>query len=411
MQSLDTLENGIPIMDMVLSAYAAAELLRFYAGIADTIKGESINSGPELMTITVKEPLGVCAIIIPWNNPTIMLAKAIGPALAAGNTVIVKPAEQTSLSALFIANLTKQINLPNGVFNVLTGDGPSVGALLTEHMLVDKITFTGSTQVGQSILIASAKSNLKRVTLELGGKSPLVIFDDVNVDKAAQLAFNALFVSNGQICCCGSRTYVHESIYDRFVKATVKLASQRKLGNPFNPQVQQGPQVDQQSVDKIMQMIESGINQGARLIVGGKKGSLSEPNSMGTDRLFVQPTVFVDVDESMQIGKEEIFGPVQCIFKFKTIDEVIERANKTRFGLAAGVLTNDINKALKFANSVRSGTCWINCYFVVRPQTPFGGFKMSGIGRDFGEESLKEHVETKTITINLLNDKNDYLFG
>lgn len=411
MQSLDTLENGIPIMDMVLSAYAAAELLRFYAGIADTIKGESIKSGPELMTITVKEPLGVCAIIIPWNNPTIMLAKAIGPALAAGNTVIVKPAEQTSLSALFIANLTKQINLPNGVFNVLTGDGPSVGAPLTEHMLVDKITFTGSTQVGQSILIASAKSNLKRVTLELGGKSPLVIFDDVNVDKAAQLAFNALFVSNGQICCCGSRTYVQESIYDRFVEATVKLTSQRKLGNPFNPQIQQGPQVDQQSVDKIMQMIESGIKQGARLIVGGKKGTRCEKNLIGTDRLFVQPTVFVDVDESMQIGREEIFGPVQCIFKFKTIDEVIERANKTRFGLAAGVLTNDINKALKFANSVRAGTCWINCYFVVRPQTPFGGYKMSGIGRDFGEESLKEHVETKTITINLSNDKNDYLFG
>ncbi|KPM11114.1 hypothetical protein QR98_0096810 [Sarcoptes scabiei] len=406
--SLDSLENGIPITEMIHCTRAAAEILRFYAGAVDKIKGETLPMDQQRWTMTVREPLGVCAIIIPWNSPTLMLAKTIGPALATGNTVIVKPAEQTSLSALFIAHLTTLAGLPGGVFNVLTGDGPNVGAHLASHMDIDMITFTGSLEVGRKIMAASAESNLKKVTLELGGKSPLVIFDDVDVEKAAQLSSNAIFVSNGQVCCCGSRTYVHEKIYDRFLKECVKLAENRIVGDPMDPKTQHGPQVDESAVEKIMTMIRSGLNQGALLMTGGKKG-LKKSLSNGIDDYFIQPTVFANVDESMSIGQEEIFGPVQSIIKFSSLDEIIERANKTKFGLAAGIITNDINKALKFARSVRAGTCWINCYFVVRPSTPFGGYKLSGVGREFGEEALRQYTETKTITINL--DESNYLFG
>ncbi|KAH9414084.1 uncharacterized protein LOC113793411 [Dermatophagoides pteronyssinus] len=414
--ALDSLENGIPIREMLHTSYASAEIFRFYAGIADKIKGETLPTacGDDLMTMTVRMPLGVCAIIIPWNSPTLMLAKTVAPSLAAGNTVIVKPAEQTSLSALFIAHLTTLIDgFPPGIFNVLTGDGHGVGSPLAEHMDIDKITFTGSTEVGQSIMAASARTNLKRVTLELGGKNPLVVFDDVpDIEKAARLATNAIFVSNGQVCCCGSRTYVQEKIYDQFVEACVRFARDRIVGNPLDINTEHGPQVDQQSIDKIIRMFQSGIDQGARLMIGGKPGTVkSLPTGHNSSvRYFIQPTVFADVNEQMQIGCEEIFGPVQCIMKFKTLDEIIERANQNKFGLGAGVLTPNINRALRFAREVRAGTCWVNCFFVVRPQTPFGGFRMSGFGREFGEEAMKEYMETKTISINLKMD-NEYLFG
>ena len=412
---------------------AAAAILRFYGGLADKIKGETIPSDGNFLTITLKEPMGVTAIIIPWNSPTLMAAKTVGPALAAGNTVLLKPAEQTSLSALFIAHLSTLLpELPPGVLNVLPGDGRT-GAMLSAHASIDKITFTGSTEVGQSILAASARSNLKRVTLELGGKSPLVVFEDADVEQAARLAFAALFVSNGQVCCCGSRTYVHASIYERFVEETRKLALARVVGDPFSTATEQGPQINEEAVEKVLRLIESGVREGARLVVGGRPGTKDrralEGGGGGQERLFIEPTVFADVTEAMTIGREEIFGPVQQIFKFETFEEAVALANRTRFGLAAGVVTKDAQRALAFAKTVRAGSVWVNCYvssrssilklelkglplqqFVVRPQTPFGGFKMSGIGREFGEAAINEYVETKTITINM-DEGGALLFG
>lgn len=329
-----------------------------------------------------------------------MLAKTLGPALAAGNVTIVKPAEQTSLSALFIAHLSTLVPLPPGVFNVLTGDG-QVGKHLVEHEQVDKVTFTGSTEVGQSIMAASGLTNLKRVTLELGGKSPLIIFDDVDPRKAAKLASASIFVSNGQVCCCASRTYVHEKIYKEFVEASKQIAQSRVLGDQFDERTEQGPQIDEQSADKIETMVAMGIKQGARLITGGKRATKY-------NQLFYEPTILVDVNESMSIAREEIFGPVQLIIPFRDFDDVARRVNETKFGLAAGIVTNDMSRSIRLARLIKAGSVWLNCYFVVRPSTPFGGFKKSGIGREFGEKAIEEYVESKTIVFNL---SDELIFG
>ncbi|CAG2173873.1 unnamed protein product, partial [Oppiella nova] len=269
--SLDTLENGLTINDTKHSMQFAVQLIRYYAGWTDKIQGKTIPSDGNITTITRIEPKGVCAIIIPWNSPVIMLAKTMGPALAAGNTVIVKPAEQTSLSALYIASLVKEAEFPSGVFNVVCGYGAITGSALSEHMDVDKITFTGSTAVGKLIQQASGKSNLKSVTLELGGKSPLVVFNDADVDEAVHLAHFAVYVCNGQVCCAGSRTFVQEGIYDEFVKKSAEVAAARVVGDPFNTKTVQGPQVNAQQLNKILELIESGVKEGAKLETGGKR--------------------------------------------------------------------------------------------------------------------------------------------
>lgn len=322
-----------------------------------------------------------------------MLAKTMGPALAAGNTVVVKPAEQTSLSALHIASLVREAKFPSGVFNVVPGYGPTAGAAIAEHMDVDKITFTGSTAVGKLIQEASGKSNLKSTTLELGGKSPLVIFDDADVDEAAELAHFAVFVCNGQVCCAGSRTFVQEGIYDRFVKRSIELANSRAVGDPFNTSTVQGPQVNAQQLDKILELIDSGIKEGAKLETGGKR--------IGNKGYYVEPTVFSGVSDGMTIAREEIFGPVQQIIKFKTVEEVIQRSNDSIYGLGSGVVTKDLNNVLMYSQGVQAGSVWVNCYFAVTPQTPLGGYKMSGFGREFGQNAIYEYTEEKTITIRL----------
>ncbi|CAG2173872.1 unnamed protein product [Oppiella nova] len=348
-----------------------------------------------ITTITRIEPKGVCAIIIPWNSPVIMLAKTMGPALAAGNTVIVKPAEQTSLSALYIASLVKEAEFPSGVFNVVCGYGAITGSALSEHMDVDKITFTGSTAVGKLIQQASGKSNLKSVTLELGGKSPLVVFNDADVDEAVHLAHFAVYVCNGQVCCAGSRTFVQEGIYDEFVKKSAEVAAARVVGDPFNTKTVQGPQVNAQQLNKILELIESGVKEGAKLETGGKR--------IGNRGYYVEPTVFSNVRDDMRIAREEIFGPVQQIIKFKTMDEVIRRSNDTIYGLGSGIVTKSLDNVFTYSQAVKAGTVWVNCYFVVTPQTPLGGYKMSGFGREFGENALYEYTEEKTITIRLVN--------
>nr|XP_003700432.2 PREDICTED: retinal dehydrogenase 1 isoform X1 [Megachile rotundata] len=389
--ALETLDNGKSYENAVFDIESSISTFRYYAGWCDKIFGDTIPADGNLLSFTRKEPIGVVGQIIPWNYPFAMLAWKWAPALAAGCTIVLKPAEQTPLSALYAAALAKEAGFPPGVVNVIPGYGPTAGAAVAEHPDIRKVAFTGSTEVGRLIMQAAGKSNLKRISLELGGKSPLVVFDDVDVKEAAEIAHNAIFANHGQNCCAGSRTFVHAKIYDQFVNYAKQLALKIKVGDPFDPQTQQGPQVNQEMFDKVLGLIKSGKEEGAVLEAGGERE--------GSVGYFVKPTVFSNVTDNMRIAKEEIFGPVQSILKFETMDEVIERANNTTYGLAAGVLTKDIDKALVFAQTVEAGSVWVNCYDALTPQTPFGGFKQSGIGRELGAEGIKEYVETKTVTI------------
>ncbi|XP_043284639.1 retinal dehydrogenase 1-like [Venturia canescens] len=391
--NIETLDNGKTFASSLGDIEASVGTLRYYAGWCDKIHGNTIPTDGGNFSMTIKEPVGVVGQIIPWNYPLMMLAWKWGPALAAGCTIVLKPAEQTPLSALYVASLVKEAGFPPGVINVVPGYGPTAGAALAEHPDVRKIAFTGSTEVGHKIMAASAKSNLKRVTLELGGKSPIVIFEDADISEAASVAHEALFGNHGQSCCAGSRTFVSSKIYDAFVKEATKLAVAKKVGDPFDAETDQGPQIDQEMFDKVMGLIESGKAEGATVETGGARD--------GSVGFFIKPTVFSNVTDDMRITKEEIFGPVQSILKFDTMEEIIERANNTFYGLAAAVITNDINKALTFARSVDAGSVWVNCYDAITPQTPFGGYKKSGIGRELGEDGLEGYLETKTVSIKL----------
>ncbi|XP_015428442.1 PREDICTED: aldehyde dehydrogenase X, mitochondrial [Dufourea novaeangliae] len=389
--TLETMDTGKTFTNTLPEVYYSASAIRYHAGWCDKITGDTIPTDGNYITFTRKEPVGVVGQIIPWNYPFAMLVWKWAPALATGCTIILKPAEQTPLSALYAAALVKEAGFPPGVVNVITGYGPTAGAAISEHPDIRKIAFTGSTDVGHLIMQAAGGTNLKRVSLELGGKSPLVVFDDFDVKEAAEIAHNAVFANHGQNCCAGSRTFVHVKIYDEFVNHAKQLALQRKVGDPFNSETQQGPQIDEEMFNKVLGLIQSGKEQGAVLETGGER--------MGKVGYFIKPTVFSNVTDNMNIAKEEIFGPVQSILKFETMDEVIERANNTKYGLAAGVLTKDIDKALVFAQAVESGSVWVNCYDAIANQTPFGGFKESGIGRELGAEGIKEYLELKTVTI------------
>jgi aldehyde dehydrogenase (NAD+) len=391
---LESLDNGKPV-----AVARAADLpltiacFRYYAGWADKVQGKTIPIAGDYFCYTRLEPVGVVGQIIPWNFPLLMLAWKLGPALATGNTIVMKPAEQTPLTALRVGELIVEAGFPEGVVNLLPGYGPTAGAAIANHMDVDKVAFTGSTEVGHLIMEAAAKSNLKRVTLELGGKSPNIVFADADMDQAVEGAHFALFFNQGQCCCAGSRLFVEEKAYDEFVERSAERARKRTVGDPFDPATEQGPQVDQTQFDKVMGYIDAGKRQGAKLVCGG--------NRVGDRGFFIEPTVFADVADNMTIAQEEIFGPVQSIIKFRTIDEVVDRANNTMYGLAAAVWTRDIGKAHAIANSVRAGTVWINCYDVFDAAAPFGGFKQSGIGRELGEYGLQQYTEVKTVTVKL----------
>lgn len=387
--SLETLDNGKPYamsygVDVPLSLGA----IRYYAGYADKNHGKTIPLNGEYMAYTRHEPVGVCGQIIPWNFPLLMMAWKLGPALATGNTIVLKPAEQTPLTALYVAQLTKEAGFPAGVVNVVPGFGDA-GAALVESMNVDKVAFTGSTPVGQLIKQGAGRTNLKRVTLELGGKSPNIIFDDCDLDKAVEGAHFGLFFNMGQCCCAGSRTFVHEKIYDEFVQRSAERAKKRTVGNPFDLNTEQGPQIDLEQQNKILELIESGKKSGAKLVAGGKK--------YGDKGYFIEPTVFCNVTDDMRIAREEIFGPVQQLIKFKTVDEVIERANNSEYGLAAAVYSKDIDKINTVVQGVKAGTVWVNCYNVIDAQAPFGGYKMSGNGRELGEYGLEAYTEVKSV--------------
>ena len=391
---LETLDNGKPLSkSLAVDLPLSIQCYRYFAGWADKIQGRTLPVDGNYFSYTRSEPIGVVGQIIPWNFPLIMQAWKLAPALAAGNTVVLKPASNTPLTALRVGELIVEAGFPPGVVNILPGSGSVTGMAIAQHMDIDKVAFTGSTEVGHTILAAAANSNLKRVTLELGGKSPNIVFADADLDAAIEGAHFGLFFNQGQCCTAGSRVFVQDSIYDEFVERSVTLAKRRIVGNPFDRKTDQGPQISQEQLDRVLQYIESGMREGAQLLCGGHR--------IGDRGYFLEPTVFAGVRDEMTIAREEIFGPVMSILKFSDRDEVIRRANHTCYGLAAAVWTRDIANAHAIAHALKAGTVWVNCYDIFDSAAPFGGFKQSGIGRELGEYALHEYTEVKTVTIQL----------
>ncbi|XP_059649002.1 benzaldehyde dehydrogenase, mitochondrial-like [Cornus florida] len=394
--ALETWDNGKPFEQSAnIEVPMLVRLIRYYAGWADKIHGLTVPADGLHHVQTLHEPIGVAGQIIPWNFPLLMYAWKVGPALACGNTVVLKTAEQTPLSALYVSKLFLEAGLPPGVLNVVSGFGSTAGAALAKHMDVDKLAFTGSTEVGKIVLELAAKSNLKPVTLELGGKSPFIVCEDADVDKAVELAHFALFFNQGQCCCAGSRTYVHERVYDEFVEKAKARAMKRVVGDPFRKGIEQGPQVDSEQFEKILKCIRSGIDSGATLETGGER--------FGTKGYYITPTVFSNVQDNMFIAKEEIFGPVQSILKYKDLNDVIRRANASRYGLAAGVFTQNLSTANTLMRALRVGTVWINSFDTFDAAIPFGGYKMSGHGREKGIYSLSNYLQVKAVVTPLEN--------
>jgi len=399
LSSVESLDNGKSLGLAKGDVGAVAGCLRYYGGWADKIEGKVIDTTPDNFNYTKQEPIGVCGQIIPWNFPLLMLAWKIAPALATGNTIVLKTAEQTPLSALVFATLIKEAGFPAGVVNIVSGLGKVAGAALSAHMDVDKVAFTGSTVVGRQIMKAAAGSNLKKVTLELGGKSPNIVFNDADIDNALSWVNFGIFYNQGQTCCAGSRIYVQSGIYDKFIERFKQRTAANKVGDPFAPGTFQGPQVSKLQYDRVMGYIQDGKAAGATIEHGGERH--------GDKGYFIQPTIFSNVTEDMKIVQEEIFGPVCTISKFETEEEVLKTANNSIYGLASAVHTSNLNTAIRVANKLRAGTVWVNQYNMLHHQLPFGGYKESGIGRELGEAALANYTQTKTVSIRLA----DALFG
>jgi aldehyde dehydrogenase (NAD+) len=393
---IDTINMGAPISRTTGNRRAIVGRLRYYAAMATAMHGETIENSSlsEILTYTVKEPVGVVGGITPWNGPMMTAVWKVGPALATGCTIVLKPAEWASLSALRLGELVMEAGIPPGVVNVVPGYGSVAGAALAAHPDVDKITFTGSTATGQSIIRASA-GNLKRLSLELGGKSPDIVFADADLDAAAPGAAMAVFANSGQICSAGTRLFVERKVYDEFVDRVARIGASLKVGNGLDADTQIGPLVSSKQLARVTGYLDSGKAEGARVAVGGER--LTDGDR--ADGYFVAPTVFADVEDNMRIAKEEIFGPVISAIPFDDIDEVIRRANSTMFGLASGVWTRDVSKAHRLSKAIRAGTVWVNCYQAMDPAVPFGGYKMSGYGRESGLQHLDEFVNVKAVWI------------
>jgi aldehyde dehydrogenase (NAD+) len=396
LSALDTVDMGAPLSRTRAYRGRALGMLRYYAGQATALHGETIeNSLPgEIFSYTLKEPVGVVGAIIPWNGPLTATIWKIGPAVATGCTVVLKPAEEAPLTSLRLAELCMEAGIPAGVVNVVPGYGETAGAALAAHPDVDKVAFTGSHITGQSIIRASA-GNLKRVSLELGGKSPDIVFADADLDAAVPGAAMAVFANSGQICSAGTRLFVESSIYDEFVGRVAEYGKQLKVGNGLDPNTQVGPLVSQQQYDRVSDYLAIGQKEGARALAGGGKlteGALAKG-------YFVQPTVFANVEDTMRIAQEEIFGPVISAISFKDTDELIKRANATMFGLGSGVWTTNVSKAHGVAKALRAGSVWVNCYQAMDPAVPFGGYKMSGYGRESGKQHVEEYLNVKAVWV------------
>ena len=393
MATLETLDNGKPYAESLnVDLALAVKCFRYYAGWADKLHGKTCPVDGNFFSFAKHEPLGVVGQIIPWNFPLLMAVWKLAPALAVGCAVILKPAEQTPLTALRLAELIHEAGYPAGVVNVLPGYGPTAGHAISSHHDVDKVAFTGSTEIGKIVMETAAKSNLKRCSLELGGKSPLIICEDADIDDAVAAAQVGVFFNQGQVCTASSRIFVQERVYDIFVDKLVAATRKRTQGNGFKD-VQMGPQVSAEQQETVWKYIKAGKKEGADCIVGGKP--------IEESGYFIQPTIFTNVTDDMTIAREEIFGPVMSIMKFRTLDEAIKRANKSQYGLAAGIFSRDINTVFKYANQVKAGTVWVNTYNSFDTAQPFGGFKQSGTGRELGEYALELYTEVKTVMIKL----------
>ncbi len=396
---LETLDNGKPFAVAKAADVAlAADMFRYMAGWATKIEGNTISlnvpyaPNSEFQAFTLKEPIGVVGQIIPWNFPLLMAAWKLGPALATGCTVVLKPAEQTPLSAIRLGELIQEAGIPDGVVNIITGFGETAGAAIAGHDHVDKVAFTGSTEVGKLILKAAA-GNLKKVTLELGGKSPNIVYDDADLNTAIAGAADAIFFNQGQVCSAGSRLFVQKGIYDEVVAGVSEIANNMKVGNGFDASTQMGPLVSREQFERVSGYLKAGIADGAMATAGG--ATLDRPG------YFVQPTVLKNATCDMSIVREEIFGPVVAAMPFTDDAELIGQANNSAYGLAAGIWTRDISKAHRLAKSVMAGTVWINCYSIFDAALPFGGYKQSGWGREMGHAALENYLQTKSVCISL----------
>ncbi|EDO17288.1 hypothetical protein Kpol_538p48 [Vanderwaltozyma polyspora DSM 70294] len=390
--SIESLDNGKSIQNARGDVQLVINYLKSTAGIADKIDGQLINSGSNYFNYTKREPLGVCGQIIPWNFPLLMWAWKIAPALVTGNTVVMKTAEATPLSALYVSQFIPKAGIPPGVFNIVSGFGKIVGEAITTHPNIKKVAFTGSTKTGIHIY-RSAATTLKKVTLELGGKSPNIVFGDANLKNAVQNIMTGIYFNSGEVCCAGSRVYVQDTVYDQLIEEIRAAAENVKVGDPFNENTFQGAQTSQMQLTKILEYVDIGKKEGATLVTGGER--------IGNKGYFVRPTIFSDVREDMRIVKEEIFGPVVTISKFSTIDEVVKMANDSEYGLAAGIHTSNINTAVKVADRLKAGTVWINTYNDFHPCVPFGGFNASGLGREMSMEALNGYLQVKGVRAKL----------
>ncbi|KAJ7198022.1 aldehyde dehydrogenase [Mycena pura] len=371
----------------------AIQIVKYYAGWADKLTGQTIETDEKKFAYTRHEPIGVVGQIIPWNFPLLMFIFKIAPALATGNTIVLKPSEFTPLTALKMCSLIQEAGFPKGVVNVLVGYGNTVGQAIAEHMGIQKVAFTGSTLVGRKIMAAAANSNLKNVTLELGGKSPSIIFDDADLEQAVNWAAHGIFWNHGQACCAGSRIFVQAGIYDKFLEKFTEKTRKINVGDPFASGIDQGPQVSQVQYERVMGYIESGMADGATVHTGGKRH--------GTNGYFIEPTIFTNTKPEMKIVREEIFGPVGVVIKFTDEKDVVRQANDTIYGLAAAVFTENITRAIETTHKLQAGTVWVNCTNHVNASMPFGGYKQSGIGRELGEYALRNYTNVKAVHINL----------
>jgi len=392
---IETIDNGKPIwesrhVDMPM----VVDVLRYFAGLATKIQGETVNTFETAFTYTLREPVGVAGLIIPWNFPLLLASYKVGPALACGNTIVLKPAEQTPFSTLRFGELAIEAGLPVGVLNIVTG-GPETGKAMVRHPGIDKIAFTGSTAVGQEIMRGAA-DGLKRVTLELGGKSPNIVFADSDLDDAVKGAMNGIFYGKGEVCNAGSRLFLESKIQDAFIDKLVARTKKMQPGDPLDPKTRLGAVVSQEQMQTVLDYIESGKREGAKLIAGGNRVSLD-----GGQGFFIEPTIFAAVNNNMQIAQEEIFGPVLATLSFDDVGQVVDLANRNPYGLAAAVWTRDVKKAHNISRQLKAGTVWINTYGLLNAALPFGGYKSSGFGRELGMHAIEHYTELKMVWLNL----------
>lgn len=396
--ALETADNGKPIKESTyVDLPQVAENFEYFAGWATKIEGETIPVPGQMFNYTLREPVGVCGQIIPWNFPLLMAAWKLGPALAAGNTVVLKPAEQTPVTAMELGKLIQEAGFPEGVVNIVPGYGETAGAALASHPGIDKVAFTGSTEVGK-IIARAASDNLTKVSLELGGKAPNIVFADADIEQAVNGAMMGIFFNQGQVCCAGSRLFVQDAVKDEFLERLKEKSAKIVVGNPMDQSTQMGPQVSEEQLNRIKGYVDIAKNEGASVVTGGCPPQLDPEFQKG---YFFQPTIFGDVKNQMRVAQEEIFGPVVSMLSFKDEDDLIKQANETIYGLSAGLWTTNITRAHRFAKEIKAGVIWINTFNMFNAASPFGGYKQSGYGREMGKHALEMYTNVKSVWVDL----------